>query len=509
MPPILTQVLGSRDVGQPASVDLILAEAGVALAIPGVLQVCWDALDRIREFRGRLNSAANNISDLHVSLELHEAQIRNSLCFIKDISPTLDEINRLLLVRVVDRLQLRLTKLRTVLESYQTGRFDDVRFTYSEAKVKYHLEQVRDWQRDFDSFVVSLVYAGGAQRQALSKENKTTAAVERIKKLRNTVTDCLGQNPNGISETSEQDFPSTGESIRYTRISLGANSHVDSYSSLIEYRQIDASTHPDATRLVATALHSAEEGMGLLKCQGYRQDRLLFGVPEHFDRPSSLREVLIDASKSSPKHALNQRFRLITQLATALTYVHTAGLVHKSFRPDSILILQHRSGDKSGIGEPFLLGFDLSRKADGRSQRQGVDEFEKNIYLHPDRQGSRSLERYYSQRDDVYSFGVVALEVALWTSFAEQPESSSEGLVRARIIRKKDAEEVKRKFLEAATNAVPPRMGQTLSDLLIDCLTCLDDAKTGTFGRDKVAVGDEESAEIMNHIVRTLSEISL
>ena len=60
----------------------------------------------------------------------------------------------------------------------------------------------------------------------------------------------------------------------------------------------------------------------------------------------------------------------------------------------------------------------MLREAKGKTSRKGDDDWEKNLYRHPQRQGIL-LHADYEMRHDIYSLGVCLLEIGLWKSFVD------------------------------------------------------------------------------------------
>lgn len=121
--------------------------------------------------------------------------------------------------------------------------------------------------------------------------------------------------------------------------------------------------------------------------------------------------MLSQDQDQKPPHSLDQRLQVMKQLASALLFVHTADLVHKSIRADNIVLFQRTDRTQPSppqddredmLGQPFLLGFDLSRKTEASSEREKTTDFHKAYYLPPDRQGDTN--RKYSMLDDIYSW---------------------------------------------------------------------------------------------------------
>jgi len=198
--------------------------------------------------------------------------------------------------------------------------------------------------------------------------------------------------------------------------------------------------------------HADPFNFGLLQCKGILRENsddasiksaetktvvtptglsFVFNLPPTHPHAQSLRHRLL--SGPGGKHdSLSARFDLARQLVKAVSYVHLFGFVHKNIRPEIILILStgihgHADGgdEASANAETaVLVGFDVLRDAEGKTHRLGDDDWEKNLYRHPQRQG-RMPEMDYNMRHDIYSLGVCLLEIGLWESLIEYDKTSA------------------------------------------------------------------------------------
>ncbi|KAF2103107.1 hypothetical protein NA57DRAFT_31853, partial [Rhizodiscina lignyota] len=235
--------------------------------------------------------------------------------------------------------------------------------------------------------------------------------------------------------------------------------------------------------------------------------RLIFRTPDKMDDPQSLRTALIYKDSN---HSLSDRFRIATQLARAICSFHTFGFVHKSIRPENILLFQD---EDSILGSAFLLGFEKIRLEAGQTRLTGDDAWEKNLYRHPQRQGVKLQEPYVMQHD-IYSLGVCLLEIGLWQSFVlyDDASSSPSEAVAYRFGAKATdrasyAESVKGNLLGLARESLPSRMGCKYAKIVETCLTCLDEG-SDDFG-DESEFQDEDGVlvavryiEKVGHLVR-------
>jgi len=188
---------------------------------------------------------------------------------------------------------------------------------------------------------------------------------------------------------------------------------------------------------------------------------IVFRIPDRMSEPETLRAKIM---ASDSNHSLSERFRLATQLARAVFSVHTFDMVHKSIQPENIILFKD---DESTLGSAFLLGFERVRREEDGTRLSGDTDWAKNIYRHPQRQGSRIRERYIMQHD-IYSLGVCLLEIGLWSS-----------LVRYEFCRGSPnefdhAENIKSRLLSLVIEELPGKMGTKYAKIVESCFTCLD-----------------------------------
>jgi hypothetical protein len=229
---------------------------------------------------------------------------------------------------------------------------------------------------------------------------------------------------------------------------------------------------------------------GLLHCRGVvisvddkgAHFTLVFDIPPTLSSPRTVRDLLLH----KVPHALNRRFQLAKQLVRSLMFVHTSGFVHKSIRPETIVVFQEK---QSILGPSFLIGFERFRPGGAGTLLAGDDSWEKNLYRHPKRQGLQPEEKYVMQHD-IYSLGVCLLEIGFWNSFvcpdgdSLQPGPELESIAEA-LLAKKSPVLIKRTLVSMASDRLPGLMGQRYADLALACLTCLDPGDTNLFGKER------------------------
>ncbi|KAK1240292.1 hypothetical protein MKX08_007734 [Trichoderma sp. CBMAI-0020] len=297
--------------------------------------------------------------------------------------------------------------------------------------------------------------------------------------------------------------------------------------------------------------HTEPFTFGLLECKGILNEdgvdtkvgtstpptglSFVFRMPPTHSHAQSLRHRLL-SGPSGEHDSLSARFDLARQLVNAVSYVHLYEFVHKNIRPETILILSRGNYGSGNAGRSdetaILVGFDVLRDADGKTNRLGDDDWEKNLYRHPQRQG-KTLMTDYNMRHDIYSVGVCLLEIGLWGSFVEydkldEKDQSSLGSTNFRPSSLgsklaaegdstsgpeflKSPERVKDRLLQLARGTLRRSMGNKYSKVVETCLTCLD-KDNGDFGDDgefRDEDGFAVGAMYIEKVVQKLGEISL
>ncbi|KAH8654243.1 hypothetical protein BGZ61DRAFT_435191 [Ilyonectria robusta] len=258
----------------------------------------------------------------------------------------------------------------------------------------------------------------------------------------------------------------------------------------------------DDIRNLAQKLSRADPlAFGLLNCKGVmrvtdpRQPsrtlsfNLIFRIPNGMGIPQSLRQTLIlYPGRSGAGLSVTRRVRIARELAKSVSYVHTFKFVHKNINPESVLLLEDLESSHSAT---FLVGFDHFRSAGGATSLQGDGAWYRDIYRHPTRQGEYPEDSYRMQHD-IYSLGVCLLEVGLWESFVDYPSDRPSpggpiGDFAARVMRPGGTAsdrnidtgrmifEAKEDMEQLAKERLPQAMGEKYSQVVLSCLTCLDE----------------------------------
>jgi hypothetical protein len=194
---------------------------------------------------------------------------------------------------------------------------------------------------------------------------------------------------------------------------------------LIEAKQFDE--HADAKVLQASKtrlqnlswlLQSPKsKDFHTLECQGFFYEppqaygliwRIPPGPPKY---PISLLEIISKKIRVSKKPTLGQRFRIAHKIGTAILKWHLVNWVHQGIASYNIVFF-YDEVDGVDYDNPYLCGFEYSRKKSAPSTSRVVEQFELNVYRHPDRQGVPNSS--HQKEHDIYSYGVLLLELGLW-----------------------------------------------------------------------------------------------
>jgi hypothetical protein len=427
--------------------------------------------------------------------------------FLRRVCKTLDEEhqdiqNRILQV-LVSKLQaaiFQLEKVKKKKKGKDAGNNNNLvelkRFTYILIKecIDNAIKDLEEWQKKFDqSWFLIMKVANPVIDQELARDKTDVASMSTAKGVR----DSLKEQPqiktsiflpeDGLASANRRNIPfSTAHTMQRT---------TSSKWFILDSVACDPEASPstltkDVRDLARKLSHADPLTFSLLNCRGVIKVMdppkknvtsfdFVFNVPEGMENPRSLRNILISGDSNL---SLSVRFKVAQQVATSVSYIHTYGFVHKSIRPETVLIFQTQ---KSLLGASFLLGFEKFRLVDGRTMRFGDCIWEKDLYRHPRRQGLKP-EGDYTMQHDIYSLGVCLLEIGLWQSFVLYHNECSDPSpsTTLAILNDTEKDEIKKAFLvkdalvELAKQRLPSRMGDKYTEIAVTCLTCLDESNT-------------------------------
>ncbi|KAL8347967.1 hypothetical protein RB598_001343 [Gaeumannomyces tritici] len=425
------------------------------------------------------------------------------------------------------------------------------------------IESLERWQRIFDpSWLLMLRVADGVIDSELS--NSAQAPVSEVARgdggggSKLAAAQKLRVSIRGDASDIHVSLPvdgldlATAVNIAHSETKLIRRAGGSSKLFAVDAIAFAQNTNPARARFDAEALAKklkhVEYGGGVLPCHGLIKRRdaatkrlssidLVFAIPpqltEHQPRPQTLRSAL-QAGAMPARTSLSAVLGVARQLAEAVSFLHTCDFVHKNVRPETVLLFNQEL-DPAGkwrdseMGSAYLVGFDSFRGAMSHTARKGDNDWRRDLYRHPSRQGLLAHDNYIMQHD-VYSLGVCLLELGVGRSFIEYSEAKGEQQLRARpsdvlldvtavdkeadkdgavpatnkamlqqhpglglsassgLFSASDAQRggvgLKDHLVRLAKARLPARMGDLYTAVVVTCLTCLD--------RDNGDFGDEE-----------------
>lgn len=202
-----------------------------------------------------------------------------------------------------------------------------------------------------------------------------------------------------------------------------------------------------------------------LDCLGAFHDprRQEFGVVYAFPwedaTPIRLNKLLRHRKKYEVYPDLNDKLSLAKILIACVQSLHTSGWVHKNISSLNIIFFLKSARDLSTLNmrEPYMIGFDHSRKDGEGEYSQGQRFRGSKEYLHPHyRQEITGYKRSY----DYYALGLVLLEIGTWTSLSNLYEGHPTA----------HPDELRAKYIQHCTEQLGKTMGPTYLNVTKKCL---------------------------------------
>jgi len=466
-----------------SGLEAILAIAGLAIAVPGVVQT---VIHTSRYLSRQLQSAppTPEVRKLRGFVtSLNRGTIRATLEAIEDLYCETTDAD---LKRHIDDLvkQLWHQILKIGEDVNNTTRGNQVMTSKKSARdVAQRMKEVERLEESLRKYV---------QVQAAGK------AIRSRLELRSNQCSVIGL-PERLSHSS----------VCLAKADLRTKDLQSIVSCIIEEKTLAGLGSPaayEATKDFARILQFTKDSEGLLRLAGFQllqksmvsdTFRLIFPFPFNGQNPRSLRDILLDpVNQPVPPIPRNYRFILPRKLAESVFHVHRHNLVHKAIRPESIILFEPQGGVDpqqtrypNVIGTPYLTDWRYTRKTIDSSNLSTETDWTMAIYQHPQRQAGLGTvaESKYNIGHDIYSLGVCLLEIGLWESLiqynGETPILSvtvteatakwkSENPIRACGMSESQIEQ--QAFLLLAGQRLAYEMGDAYSRMVIKCLSCLE-----------------------------------
>ena len=527
--------------------ELGLAIAGLAVGVPAVIKAISymsdTILQRVKHYDGDYNEL------LSLIIRINKSQTQDLFLYFQSHG-----------TEVPDDLQTELNLLFQALRSM----FEELLMVFKDVgpektirKVKLSsrdkekaaaiMRRLEEWNDRFFKRALVFIFFGAKplpDRYADLEDDVSLLALRRVEKLREAADDLLqSRKPAPKLLLDHPERPDERSALPNSALHLSLPAYASPTSglwSLVEYRVYDKATgdrevqdQRRVVREIAAIMNQADTNIiGLLHCRGFLWDSISgrfevhFTFPRNFGNPRSLLDILKDPSnRKGVKHPLDQRIHLARAIVSAVFVLHAADFVHKQIRPDNIILFErepqtsvspeisHQVPNPSAtypykLGRPFLVGFDNVRKADAASLLTPTEDWQKSLYLSPERHRLRRGDEFRMQHD-LFSLGVVLIEIAFWESFQDTRAAKLRGVIWQDdgMTRMRAPDDLKRRYLGLARGAVARVMGSRYADVVVACLTGLD------VHPDDPSLQDQDGiimgTAYITRVVRGLEEISM
>lgn len=382
--------------------------------LPGLIETCIHGGEF---FVGRLDTyrqADQRIAEFLQMFSLHWDFQRDALKKLASLEPKLDEDVKQRFIQVLESLRRLLEKASSTIAKYTLptsaaagpSAIQKLRYALLEEKVLATLEkEITAWENRFVMRLTVLVDLGTVDSTKIlpsgPKNSKVSMRVPLLRLKEGTAVE-LFRSPGALRSFEPEN---TTSGIHRT----------SDPTILVELYEVQYSATPEErVKEMAASLCAAEPDlMHILPCMGYMKAEsgvpsagLLFRYPVSTQgmQPRSLRSLLLE---TKVKHPLEDRVRMGIELATAVWYIHSGGFVHKSIRPETILVFLEGSDPSAPpdssysrypwkLGPSFLAGFsrfrsDESGEASGRFEDNELCRY---CYRHPQRWGKVAAEKF-------------------------------------------------------------------------------------------------------------------
>lgn len=206
-------------------------------------------------------------------------------------------------------------------------------------------------------------------------------------------------------------------------------------------------------------------GFRTLDCLGAFHDprqrsfEVVYAFPSEDTSPVRLNKLLRHGKKYEVYPDLNEKLSLARILVDCVQSLHTSGWVHKNISSLNIIFFVKAARDWSTLkmNEPYMIGFDHSRKDGEGEYSQGPRLEGSKEYLHPHyRQKITGYKRSY----DYYALGLVLLEIGTWTSLSDIHKFYDTA----------HPDELRAKYIQYCSDHVGKTMGPTYMSVTKRCL---------------------------------------
>jgi hypothetical protein len=455
------------------------------------------------------HNAEAEIKDLATIIESIWYRISKQVEYLRDackeLEPEFIRIQDNLLMSLVTKLSVAAGKLDSVSK---VNKRDKLKYVFVKRSLDGTILSLEAWQHRFDPGWYTML----KEQKSISKrivEDHGSNAMETARKIQIALS---SEDPAGLQNIFrnplQEEYAELTSIDGSTAMVLKDTARVDGIYIVDPLRcqgDADAEELESDVRALVRKLRAIDPArFSMLQCSGAQRKRseagslryeLVFRFPKNASGNTTSLATLIASAK---QHSLSERLRVAQQLTRAVCYVHALDFVHKNIRPESVLAFEQ---NRTALGSVYLVGFEMFRRDDGSTRLSGDSNWEKNVYRHPERQGDHP-ETAHLMQHDIYSLGVCLLEIGLWEPIiplltdAKRTRNAME-VQGPTLLPLKD---VKRKFESLAKRSLSSVMGDQYRDVVVNCLTCLDDDNVD-FADSSVSTGVKYIQTACRHLL--------
>ncbi|KAF3916852.1 hypothetical protein ABW20_dc0109835 [Dactylellina cionopaga] len=485
---------------------------GLAIELPGLVQMGSYLAHQVAECYKNYQEATKQSAKAELVMEFNLGIIEADFFFLEQNAGRFTpEVRQ----RLEDALQELLDLFREICEIYSAAKGPDLQIRPGiwATKVKKSLnklvKEMEKWHWRFISYtqVLGISGFGLLENSPPPRSAMKTRSASQIPSSYSTLISAAG-----LQNMQLKGLPVPNDQLEriascFLKVPCATASRQDLVVEYRKYTRNESVERVESMISKTAQILAAADGkiMHVLCCEGYihrpdiRQYQMILSFPAGMSSPRSLRDVLLDASISRP--CIGSRVQLGQAIATAVLYTHTSGLVHKSLRPENILLFQSEyqaaveddefESSTPSLGTPFLTGFGSAREESPStdSSLRTNEDWECDLYNHPSRQRQPTMR--YTMSHDMYSVGVLLLEIGFWgslISFNEriQNYTLNEDVLQNGVELYRNIREMKPNagqnltaaYEQIAIEVLPSEMGRRFAKVVLQCLRAVEDCSS-------------------------------
>ncbi|KAF7531926.1 hypothetical protein G7054_g8453 [Neopestalotiopsis clavispora] len=361
--------------------------------------------------------------------------------------------------------------------------FDRPKFEVALAKFRDHNRLLKDWEYVIVGsirFGLKIELGAAIQRDPESDSRLSSfamhAGISKIIDSTNHSNDCPDDS------TTQRKFSTSAAAIEATKATVSPAQHPRALHSATITERKHYYSDPGPQRgttilmlkqLESLLLEAGTHGHCTLPLKRVTDDpgnslfTFEFGFPQGTTETTPISLLaLIDSDQASDMLSLPLRFHIALTISRAVGALHADGWLHKSIRSESLLFFFNEQG-RCIYKDPYLVNFEYARPEAAGTLLASDNKLERNLYRHPDRQGSPTVA--FNKMHDLYSLGVVLLEIGVW----ETAESMREDYLLRNNLKNtgKVSSEMRDMFLQKAEERLGHTMGPLYKEAVKACLS--------------------------------------